>query len=181
MGTTRRRRDGSPAACGERRLIEIVSPALDRASRVSHSACWHVMLDGRRDLRQHFALSAAFVAVGREAQAFALGELKELLDAAPGGSGFSFDDLAADRAGMRFARAALAGGPADWRAAADLLDAGATILPPLDGLAAGLSAEAFASAYGDLDDPRYAALVDEIDRRLDALPLYAPGRAAEAR
>jgi hypothetical protein len=169
------------AACGETRLIDAVSPALRVATREPYRACWRVTLGGRRDLRRHFVLSAAVVAAGRDAQAFALGEMKELLDASDGGSGFSFDDLAADRAGQRFARLAVAGGPADWRAAADALAAGAALLPPLDGLGSGLDAATFARDYGALDDPRYAALIAEIDRRLDALPLYATARAAAAR
>ena len=50
--------------------------------------------------------------------AFSAGEYKELLDSNPYGSGFSFDDLAADRAGIRFAARLLAAAPEPARRAA---------------------------------------------------------------
>ncbi|MGB7405054.1 MAG: hypothetical protein WA906_05150, partial [Pacificimonas sp.] len=59
-------------------------------------------LGGRRDLAMHFILSAA-LATRDAGLGQALGEWKELADSLPGGSGFSFVDLAADRAGTRLA------------------------------------------------------------------------------
>ena len=58
---------------------------------------------GRRDLAQHFFVSAHLTASTGAEAAQAAGLAKELVDAQRP-SGFSFADLAADRAGARFAR-----------------------------------------------------------------------------
>ena len=57
---------------------------------------------GRRDLAQHFVLSAFLAANSGTQAAEAAGLAKEVVDA-QGPSGFSFTDIAADRAGIRFA------------------------------------------------------------------------------
>jgi hypothetical protein len=160
-------------ACGHRQFEFLAAQELSDAGRRAAEACDGRRLGGRIDLRRHFALSAGLHAAADSAPAYVLGEIKELLDASGGGSGFSFDDLAADRAGIRFAAVMLASPPARWPALAAALEAGEPLLPPLNGLASGLSAAAFARGYGDVDDPRYVALVEEIDRRLDALPFFA--------
>ncbi|MFC1751448.1 hypothetical protein ACFL2V_22000, partial [Pseudomonadota bacterium] len=56
----------------------------------------------RKDLSLHFIYSAAFKLIADSDISFSMGELKELQDSLYGGSGFSFVDLAADRAGIRF-------------------------------------------------------------------------------
>ena len=86
-----------------------------------------------------------------------MGELKELLDSNDGGSGFSFDDMAADAAGAALRRglprrAARATGRRCWRGC----ESEADILPPLDGLPSGLSDAEFRARYGDVDSPAYA-------------------------
>ncbi len=67
----------------------------------------NVKLAGRSDLRKHFIVSAALQLLSDSGLGNAVGEFKELLDSIRGGSGFSFVDLAADRAGVRFAEMAL--------------------------------------------------------------------------
>jgi len=62
-------------------------------------------LQGRDDLAQHFLISAGIAAAGGSRLADAVGLFKEL-DDSRSGSGFSFTDLAADRAGVRFAESA---------------------------------------------------------------------------
>jgi hypothetical protein len=42
--------------------------------------------------------------------------------------------------------------------------------PPADGLPENITAAEFQSRYGGVGGPRYRAIVDEINRRLDALP-----------
>jgi len=56
-------------------------------------------------LAQHFLISAGIAAAGGSRLADAVGLFKEL-DDSRSGSGFSFTDLAADRAGVRFAESA---------------------------------------------------------------------------
>ena len=66
--------------------------------------------------------------------AFGIGELKELLDSNEGGSGFSFADMAADAAGVRFAETFLAAPRGDWRPMLARIGGEADLMPALDGL-----------------------------------------------
>lgn len=129
-------------------------------------------LHGRTDLAQHWALSAALTAATGGRLASAMGEWKELADSLMSGpylarTGFSFVDLAADRAGYLTAlaltdpqrtaavRSRLAGSSEDAllpRAALDLHE--------------GLDNVAFVSRFGATDDPRYQAEVRRIDQLL---------------
>ncbi len=61
-----------------------------------------VTLGGRQDLMMHFLYSAGITLATQQGIGVAAGEFKELLDSGNGGSGFSFADLAADRAGIQF-------------------------------------------------------------------------------
>ena len=146
------------------------------ASIVPEAASWPqpprvaITLRGRHDSAQHFVVSAALAAWAGEPVATAIGLYKELEDARRG-SGFSFADLTADRAGTRFgelvaANAArldevLAGTPGD-----------ADLLPPLDGLPEFLPEAEFRRRYGGPGEPAYEKVADEIERRLAALALY---------
>lgn len=134
------------------------------------------MLHGRGDLPKHWALSAALAAGSGKQIAEAMGDWKELEDSlshktafGPGhGTGFSFIDISADRAGFWAAEAAGSQGkPAVM--AARLSRATANDVLPVKLLAKkeGLYAE-FTQDYGGLDDPRYAQAVREIDAVLDA-------------
>jgi hypothetical protein len=60
----------------------------------------------RADWPKHFTVSAALTVLSLERASDAVGVLKEELDA-DGGSGFSFGDLLADRAGTAFADLAI--------------------------------------------------------------------------
>jgi uncharacterized protein YfiM (DUF2279 family) len=134
-----------------------------------------LQLAGRKDLAKHWALSAALAAVAGDNLGRALGEFKELADSVEGGSGFSFVDLAADRAGLRVGRAATT--PATARQArAVLASASNADLLPIDArqLSEGLSSDAFVARYRDIDSPEYAEAVRRIDAMLDAAGLF-PG------
>jgi hypothetical protein len=153
--------------CGDARLSAALgSPkGLARGSR-----CDALTLGGRVDLRRHFSISAALHAASAAQPAFGVGEIKELHDSR-GGTGFSFDDIAANRAGIRFAERMIAGGPADWRRAAALLADERSVFPAVDDLPAGLTDAAFAARFGSVDSPRYAEMLDAIERRVAALPV----------
>lgn len=100
---------------------------------------------------------------------------KELSDSLKGGSGFSFVDLAADRSGERFARAATNPQLARFlqtRLAAvtnDQLLPGEALDRP-EGLDAGL----FERTYSSIDSPEYAAAVAAIDQLLDNIGVPKP-------
>lgn len=134
-----------------------------------------VRLGGRRDLLLHFIISAGLKVVSDQGIAMAIGEFKELLDSNKGGTGFSFVDLAADRAGLRFAEVATeANGGA--RHLLGVLAGKTTekaFFPHFTDLPEGLSEAVFKRRYGDVNDFRYAVVVAEIDRRLARAEAYA--------
>jgi hypothetical protein len=131
-----------------------------------------VVLAGRRDLAEHFALSALLSAASGQALADWVGLYKELTDA-HGGEGFSFADLAADRAGSTFGRAAT--DPASAAAIQARVAAGlseADILPAVDELPNDLSDAELTRRYGGIGAPAYNAMIGRIERAVAALALY---------
>ena len=157
-----------------------VSPAAQRLAGSDvdlgiTAAALPVQLSGRVDLARHFTLSAALAATLDPRFTRAMGEWKELDDSLPGGSGFSFVDLTADRAGLHLARAAL--DPATAGAVADRLARakdGELFPSAAHRLAEGLSEGEFGRRYGGLETANYAQAIRRVDRLLDRLPLYAP-------
>jgi hypothetical protein len=134
-----------------------------------------VSIHGRHDLPKHWILSAAFSVSAGSQFAQAIGEWKELADslsrqssfARGDPSGFSFVDLAADRAGFRLAKTAAE--PADAaRIAAQLASATAQGLLPVSLLERpeSLTNAEFVRRFGGIDDPRYRAAVKRIDQVL---------------
>ncbi len=159
-------------ACGHPRFGAVVGMGI--GERDSH--CTRTTLDGREDLRQHFTLSAAIAAASTGRTVLGVGELKELMDSNEGGSGFSFDDMAANLAGARFAEAFLARPRGDWPAMLARIEGEGDLLPSLEGLPHGLSEAEFRARFGDVDSPEFEVLIGEIERRVEALPLYAAPR-----
>jgi hypothetical protein len=151
-------------------------------ARISQVAGWHsgpigvdcsrVQLDKRFDLRKHFVISAGLEIAAALGSAVAVGELKELYDSRPQGSGFSFDDLAANRAGIAFARLVMGSDAAERQRIAERLSGESVLMPAIADLDSGLTDAQFSRLYGDLDSPAYAAAIAEIDRRIAALALY---------
>lgn len=127
-------------------------------------------LGGRYDSAQHFVISAALAAWAGEPLAKAIGLYKELDDSRHG-SGFSFADLAADRAGTRFGELIAANAERlNPLLAGELTDA--AILPPQRGLPEYLPEREFKRLFGGPGSPAYQQMMAEIERRLAALPLY---------
>jgi hypothetical protein len=146
---------------------QIESPAA-RADRLE--VLGKPTVHGRHDLCQHFAVSGALTAVAGPRAAEAAGVLKEVLDARPGGSGFSFADLAADLAGVAFADE-LARSPRRLAEVARSFAVEDFTVPPA-GLPEGLSQSAFARQYGSTADERFLAKVGEIRKSIRSLPAY---------
>lgn len=151
------------------RLTDLVPDAATwpRPSRRS------VRLHGRVDLAKHFVGSAALAATGGQAVAQTMGVFKEI-DDSRGGSGFSFVDLLADEAGMRFGRRAtesrVVARALQPRAARALADA--DWMPTPEGLRENMSESEFNRRYGGVDGPGYRQVLADIDRRLDEIVLY---------
>jgi hypothetical protein len=159
---------------GHPRLARAVGEKLDeeRADRAERlRRC--TTLRGRADWTRHFAVSGALTVVSAVAPSDAAGLLKEELDA-DGGSGFSFGDLLADRAGTTFAEVATRD---EARAAAvqERLAGGFRVdefFPPADGLPEGIPDAELQSRYGGVGGPLYRGLADEIERRVAACAAY---------
>ena len=134
----------------------------------------NIVLGGRQDLRLHFIISAGLKLVAESGISYAAGEFKELLDAGRGGSGFSFVDLAADRTGIRFAEIATDRSGSAKRLQLVLANKTneALFFPQVDDLPEELSQEEFEKVYGGIEDTKYLALVDKIDKRINQLPAY---------
>ncbi len=142
-----------------------------------------ITLHGRADLPKHWSLSAALAARTDGQLAEAAGEWKELADTLSRRSefekgdptGFSFVDLAADRAGFRIAQIAVSEASANRIARRLSGVTEAQLLPPaLLTYSEGLKGEDFVAAYGSIDDPRYLRVRGVIDDALDGSELVAP-------
>jgi uncharacterized protein YfiM (DUF2279 family) len=147
----------------------------DLAHCVAYSR--NTQLAQRTDLRLHFIYSAALKVLGDSGISFAIGEFKEMMDSGRGGSGFSFVDLSADRAGIRFAEVALdgdKGGAVRLQSMALNFVDESLFFPEIDGLPEGIPQAEFDSRYGGVDGPLYVEYVKEIDRRLNRVSLYNP-------
>ncbi len=132
-------------------------------------------LAGRGDYVQHFTLSAALSAIAGEGLADRAGLYKEVRDT-HGGSGFSFSDLAADRAGARFGVRATAS-EADARAVQARLAGSrdtALYMPQIGDLPEFLPAAVFEGRYGGVGGEGYRRVLEVIERRIAALPLHRP-------
>jgi hypothetical protein len=126
-------------------------------------------LRGRADWPRHFWVSAALTVMANSRVSDVLGLLKEELDAGQGGGGFSFGDLAADRAGTEFANAATQDARSahtiqDWVLAedTDLQE----LMPAADDLREGMSDEDMMRDFDGVDGTRYQQMVAEIQRRV---------------
>ncbi|MFG6463496.1 hypothetical protein ACG04Q_18115 [Roseateles sp. DXS20W] len=148
-----------------RRLSDLV-PAL-RAAPYPRRVT--VTLAGRDDFPQHLLISAVLALEGGGPLANAIGVYKETADLRDG-SGFSFNDIAADRAGTRLGLLA----QRDPRALQARLARGVAesdFMPDVADLPEFLSEREFLATYGGVDAPPYRRMQAEIERRLDALPL----------
>lgn len=130
-----------------------------------------VKLRQRHDTALHFLVSAVIAAEDGTPLADAVGLWKELADARRGGSGFSFNDLAADRAGARFGELAVHGATRLQQRVADGVS-DADLLPEISDLPENLPEREFIARYGGVGGEGYNRLLSMIEARLDALPMF---------
>jgi hypothetical protein len=155
---------------GEEKLATVAGRRID-PDRVAEAEALRarITLQGRKDWPRHFWVSAGLTLLADDERSLAIGLTKELMDATPGGTGFSFADLAADAAGNRFALAATRDAAAA-RAMQARLAAGvrlADLCPELRDLPEGIGRDAFQADYGGLGGERTQQLVATIRARLD--------------
>ena len=154
---------------GHRRVEDFIGPvSTPEIRRLAAKRVGRVSVRGRDDWTQHFWVSAGLALLSAETVSDAAGLLKEELDAG-GGSGFSFGDLLADRAGTRFALAATRD-VAAARAMQNRLSGRwplDDLFPRAADLPEGIQDAELTSKYGAVGGGPYQALVAEIERRLD--------------
>ena len=134
---------------------------------------FRLKIERRTDFAQHFLASAALAARGDSVLSDAVGLFKEISDT-DRGSGFSFTDIAADRAGTRFGELATRS-TEDARRLQGLLADGITeadLMPPARDLPEHLDAKAFQERFQHVGSPAYQDVMREIERRIDGIRLY---------
>lgn len=130
-----------------------------------------VTLAGRTDFPQHFTISAALAATAGSPLSNAVGLYKEVDDSRRG-SGFSFNDIAADRAGTRFGEVATSGNGA---ARQQVLARGlreTDLIPDVRDLPEFMAEPEFLKCFGGIGAPPYRKMMADIEQRISALALY---------
>ncbi len=127
-------------------------------------------LAGRDDFPRHLLVSAALAVESTGPLSKAVGIYKEIADSR-GGSGFSFNDMAANRAGTRLGELAVAQ-PHKLQAVLARGVREEDILPPWADLPEFMSEPEFRRRFGGVGEPAYVAMMAEIERRVDALPVW---------
>jgi hypothetical protein len=127
----------------------------------------------RIDLAQHFIGSATLTASVNKQAAQIAGVEKELSDA-QGGSGFSFIDLTADKAGTRFGELAVSSPESARRmqkAMSEIKDYSDFMPDPRD-LPEHMNEAEFKQRFESVNSPVYQEISRQIDDRISAMPIY---------
>lgn len=146
---------------------------LSRRGMVKPERPTGIQLAGREDFSQHFALSAFLAAMGGESLSDLAGLYKELKDA-QGGSGFSFSDLAADRAGSRLGETCTRSRAAALKMQKRLAGGrdAKVFLPAIRDLPEFMHQAEFQRRFGGVGQPAYRKMVEQIETRIAGVPLY---------
>jgi len=158
---------------GHRRVETLVGSVTDEDLQIAarRHVRW-VTLRDRRDWSRHFLVSAALALLSNESLSDEVGLFKEEFDAGEGGSGFSFADLLADRAGTLFALAATR----DERSARQMQDRMTAqftideVFPPAADLPEGIPDLELQTEYGGVGGEKYNQVLRELERRLATCP-----------
>ncbi|MCF6249908.1 MAG: hypothetical protein L3J75_01380 [Methylococcaceae bacterium] len=127
----------------------------------------------RTDMAKHFMASAVLAASGAETLAHILGQEKELSDAKRG-SGFSFVDLAGDRAGLRFGQTATVSASKArelQKRMANIKDYTA-FMPEVRDLPESMNSTVFKQKFESVYSAKYQAMLKKIDLRISKLNIY---------
>jgi hypothetical protein len=158
---------------GHPRLEGLVGPVVEKHAWPRAAPLARTTLRGRNDCTKHFFVSAALTVLSAQAPSDAIGLFKEELDAG-GGSGFSFGDLMADRAGTTFALLAT-GDDAAARALQERLARGFRVddfFPEAADLPENIQDAELQSRYGGVGGPLFRSYAAEVERRLWSCPAY---------
>lgn len=156
-------------------VMAVFASGRNLASLVPAARSWprprplRLTLAGRDDFPLHFLISAALAAEGTGPLSKAIGIYKEVADSRSG-SGFSFNDMAANRAGSRFGELAVA----QPQQLQSLVAAGVQepdFMPAVGDLPEFMSEADFKRRFGGVGQPAYTTMMAEIERRVAALPV----------
>jgi hypothetical protein len=160
---------------GHSRLRDLLGSEVPEPSAAVQRRFHRISLRDRRDWTRHYTLSAALQVLSNTLASIDAGILKEELDA-DGGSGFSFGDLLADRAGTMLAVRATGS-----RSAAEAMQnrltkgiAVADLMPDASDLPEGLMDRELRTQYGGVGGDGYKRMLVEIDRRIESCSAYRP-------
>ncbi|MFQ5931185.1 MAG: hypothetical protein ACE5MM_02135 [Nitrospiraceae bacterium] len=179
--------DGNPIADNRAAIMVLtayvnghgMSSIVPAAGEWPRPARRNVTLRGREDFAQHFITSAALAVTGGRPLSNVIGLYKEI-DDSRNGSGFSFGDLAADRAGTRFGELATqsvqTARQVQKRLSGSLHET--DFMPLVEDLPEFMSEAEFKRRFGSVGSLTYNRMMSEIERRIEACALYRrPGRA----
>lgn len=136
--------------------------------------CRQLTLHDRPDLRQHFITAAAIQAISNRGVSVSAGEFKELLDSMGTGrhAGFDFTDIAGNNSGIRLSNLMMSSPVEQWPVIIEMIQADEDIIISLDGIPGLLSRDEFEQRFGDVDSASYAEVLDQIESRIDSLPIH---------
>jgi hypothetical protein len=148
-------------ALGKRNFDEIRLPA------------FNLKINRRRDLAQHLLVSAAISSHSNSLLSNLIGTGKEVIDA-DGGSGFSFDDITADRLGTRLGEAAVINkiSASEIQNKLSGMHTVEQIFPVIKSRHGPLNEQQFIHMYGSIDDPRYKKMLVKIDLAISNSRLF---------
>ena len=158
---------------GDDRMKALIDSSTENYFSGSRFGSHNVTIKGRHDLVQHYLTSAGLQLAAGVNVANVIGEFKEIADTLRGGSGFSFSDIAADRAGVVLAQRA-----GDERHAYRVQTVLSEVkqetdyFPDIAGLPDNMTQAEFERRYGDVESARYRALMADIERRIAHVPAY---------
>jgi len=158
---------------GDARMKKLVGVSTGNYFAGSKLGSHNVTIKNRHDLVQHYLTSAGLQLATGAGIANAIGEFKEIADTLRGGTGFSFSDIAGDKAGVTLAEQASSSNTAKrvQKMMANVKSE-SDFFPDITGLPDNMTQSEFENRYGDVESQTYRDLVADIDRRIAQVPVY---------
>ncbi len=172
-----RSRTGDPVAENRKAITALAETAIGgrlyATSREKPLRKLGANLAHREDSAQHFSLSAFIAVTGGSDVADLAGLYKETRDELYG-SGFSFNDLAADKAGTRLGELATRSRETARRVQQRLAGSHeeALFFPKIADMPENMNSSQFRQRFGGVGAPAYVREIREIEARIARLPLY---------
>ena len=161
---------------GDSRMKKLVDVTTENYFAGSKLGSHNVTVNRRHDLVQHYLTSAGLQLAAGAGIANAIGEFKEITDTLRGGSGFSFSDIAGDRAGVVMAEKASSNKDAlRIQSVLAKVKTEDDFFPDISGLPDNMTQKEFEQRYGDVESPRYRELLADIEGRIARVPAYGGG------